>query len=385
MIKNIDNNNDSDMRMKRGLAIFENNGKSIIENEDGSFSVPSQQTHGHTYEVRLLGQTWACTCPDFIYRKIEACKHIFAVRIQVAAKTYLKDEPKPKVFADDAIPCDRCGSIRTMRYGKSGGKQVYFCKDCHRKFRESSLLKKARFTPEFVTLCLDLYFSGLSLRKITRTVSTHFKIDIDHSTVYRWIAKYVPIISDYVNSLTPELSKEWHADELFVNLRGGAGSPGKARLGFVWNLMDRETRFLITSKLSEKRDVNAAIAAFKEAAAHAHGQIPELVHTDALAHYMASTRALGKEVKHDANCGIRKGKGSNNNRIERMNGTLRERVKVQRGWKTRETPLAEGNRIHYNFVKPHMALDGQTPAQVAGLDIKGWRELLELASMTRQK
>jgi len=41
-----------------------------------------------------------------------------------------------------------------------------------------------------------------------------------------------------------------------------------------------------------------------------------------------------------------------NNRIERMNGTLRERVKVQRGWKTMETPIPEGQRIHYNFVKP---------------------------------
>jgi hypothetical protein len=60
-----------------------------------------------------------------------------------------------------------------------------------------------------------------------------------------------------------------------------------------------------------------------------------------------------------------------------MNGTLRERVKVQRGWKTVKTPLAEGNRIQYNFVKPHMAFNGKTPAQVAGLDVKGWKELLE--------
>ena len=50
---------------------------------------------------------------------------------------------------------------------------------------------------------------------------------------------------------------------------------------------------------------------------------------------------------------------------ERMNGTLRERVNVQRGWKTMQTPLAEGQRIAYNFVKPHTALEGQTPAQAA--------------------
>ena len=77
-----------------------------------------------------------------------------------------------------------------MKYGKSGDKQTYFCKDCHSKFRESSLLKKARFNPELVTLCLDLYFSGLSLRKIARTVANHFNIEVDFSTIYSWIEIY---------------------------------------------------------------------------------------------------------------------------------------------------------------------------------------------------
>ena len=67
---------------------------------------------------------------------------------------------------------------------------------------------------------------------------------------------------------------------------------------------------------------------------------------------------------------------ANNNRIERMNGTLRERIKVQRGWKTPKSRIAEGQRLHYNFVKPHMALEGQTPAESAGLAPKGWMELL---------
>jgi hypothetical protein len=73
---------------------------------------------------------------------------------------------------------------------------------------------------------------------------------------------------------------------------------------------------------------------------------------------------------------------ANNNRVERLNGTLRERVKVQRGWKSYQTPLVEGQRIAYNFVKPHMVLEGQTPSQAAGLAPKGWRELLEKALAT---
>ena len=76
----------------------------------------------------------------------------------------------------------------------------------------------------------------------------------------------------------------------------------------------------------------------------------------------------------------------NNNRIERLNGTLRERVKVQRGWKNPASKIAEGQRIHYNFVKPHCALQDKTPAQVAGIGVRGnkWIELL-LGSLEKQR
>lgn len=67
---------------------------------------------------------------------------------------------------------------------------------------------------------------------------------------------------------------------------------------------------------------------------------------------------------------------------ERLNGTRRERVKVQRGWKSMKTLLVEGARIQCNFVKPHQGLEGQTPAEVAGIRVEGkdkWMELLMAA------
>lgn len=45
--------------------------------------------------------------------------------------------------------------------------------------------------------------------------------------------------------------------------------------------------------------------------------------------------------------------------------------------------LLNGYRVHYNFVRPHMALDGKTPAEEAKikLDIGNnkWRGLIEKA------
>jgi putative transposase len=146
--------------------------------------------------------------------------------------------------------------------------------------------------------------------------------------------------------------------------------------------MDRETRFLIASKLTTTRGGEDCMTAFRQAAANARGLAPDTVYTDSLRAYSSGVNVF-QNAKRVENCGI--AKHQTNNRIERVNGTLRERVKVQRGWKTVETPLAEGNRIQYNFVKPHMALEGKTPAQVAGMDIKGWKELLaKAAARSRQ-
>jgi transposase-like protein len=167
-------------------------------------------------------------------------------------------------------------------------------------------------------------------------------------------------------------------------MHGGQSYKGKSNLAFLWNVMDRKTRFLLASKVSEARDINGAIAVFKEAIKNAHGNEPEQVLTDSLRAYRQGISQTFKNMKpeHVARCGIGK-PHANNNRVERLNGTIRERTKVVRAWKKHKTPLAEGQRIQYNFVKPHQALEGQTPAQMAGLGIKAknkWKTLLESAA-----
>ena len=86
---------------------------------------------------------------------------------------------------------------------------------------------------------------------------------------------------------------------------------------------------------------------------------------------------------HHTRAGIRE-PNATNNRIERLKGALRERVKVQRGWKTLSTPLAEGRRPHYSFVKPHQALAEQTPAERTGVGVHGEDKLLSLKASLAQ-
>jgi len=51
--------------------------------------------------------------------------------------------------------------------------------------------------------------------------------------------------------------------------------------------------------------------------------------------------------------------------VERLHGTIRERNKVMRGLEDEPTAqtIIDGFRIYYNFIRPHMALNGKTPAE----------------------
>jgi len=76
----------------------------------------------------------------------------------------------------------------------------------------------------------------------------------------------------------------------------------------------------------------------------------------------------------------------NNNVIERVNGTIRDKVKVMRGFKSIEgaNAIMSGFIVHYNFIRPHMSLNGLTPAQASGINLglnggNRWAELIKLA------
>ena len=56
--------------------------------------------------------------------------------------------------------------------------------------------------------------------------------------------------------------------------------------------MDKQSRFLIASKLSEHRDTEGAIQAFNEEIHNAHGQNPQLIHTDAWRLMLSSPNSL---------------------------------------------------------------------------------------------
>jgi putative transposase len=73
----------------------------------------------------------------------------------------------------------------------------------------------------------------------------------------------------------------------------------------------------------------------------------------------------------------------NNNKMERMNGEIRDREKTMRGLKKVDTPILKGCQIFHNYIREHQALGKKTPAEKCGIEIQGenkWLTIIQNAS-----
>lgn len=361
-------NENQDERQIKAYTMIDN-GIEPIKVKENEFSIKSQNGDKHYIVTKKPNGNYKCTCPDFVNRDV-VCKHIRVILTWQKLKEKLQNDTQTRIDTT----CKFCNSYNVIKYGKSGQKQVYKCKDCDRKFIEENGFSNMKYDPQIISLCLDLYFKGVSLRKISNHIEQFHQIKIDHSTVYRWIEKYVGMISEYVNNLTPELSDTWHHDEMMLKVDGD--------WHWLWNIMDNETRFQLVSEVTTERKMLDAKTVFLKAK-RIGGKKPKEFVTDGLTLYRgAFNKAFydhHQTTKHVVAKGIRY--QPNNNMVERLNNTIRDREKTMRGLKIKDTPIMEGHRIAYNFVRPHEALDGKTPADVAGLDLglgkNKWLGLIE--------
>lgn len=54
--------------------------------------------------------------------------------------------------------------------------------------------------PHAITVALDLYFKGVSLRKIVDHLKQFEGVTVSHVAVIKWIKKYVALMRDYVDA-----------------------------------------------------------------------------------------------------------------------------------------------------------------------------------------
>lgn len=180
-------------------------------------------------------------------------------------------------------------------------------------------------------------------------------------------------INNYVNKLEPNVGEVWHIDEQKIKADG--------EWYYSWNMMDGDTRFLISNGVTKGRSLLETEMVMDKAKRDAHGVKPRVVISDGMNAYPSGIKnVLGDDVIHVGGVGIRN--RVNNNVLERYHGTYRERNKVMRGLGNGVTSkmMNENLKTYYNFIRGHSALNGRTPSEEArinlGLGRNRWMGLL---------
>jgi transposase-like protein len=76
----------------------------------------------------------------------------------------------PQRFNLDKIVCPKCFSQTYQKFGvrhnKYGDMQHYVCKACNHRFVINPAFENAKASAKIITAAIDLYFKGISFRKI---------------------------------------------------------------------------------------------------------------------------------------------------------------------------------------------------------------------------
>ena len=334
---------------------------------------------GKAYRVTWRKQKWYCSCHNR-NDNTPSCEHVYAV--------LLCKSSNPTVREPSEIVCPDCGAGRRQlikrgsRKNRYGLTQRYSCRKCGLRFDERLGFRKMKASPEAITATLDLYFKGLSLNKIVDHLDQFYGIKTRASTLYGWVKKYTIAMRRHTRGLKLRVAKKWHADETTLTVKG--------RAYYMWTTLDHNSRFAIATHLSLRRRSEYADKLLQESKRRVLRH-PDKIVTDGLSSYVAPIGCIdnGNTGAPQHVRGLSFRKDGNNNRIERFNGTVKERVKVMRGLHNPQAAavFVDGFADYYNFIRPNLALGGRTPAEKAGvvrLQGNRWMALIRRSSRRRR-
>jgi transposase-like protein len=215
-----------------------------------------------------------------------------------------------------------------------------------------------------------MHYEGMSLNAIKRNLKQQSNYDVSDVAIYKWLNRFTNDAIKTTRDLHPKVGDVWVCDETVLDIDG--------KNVWFWDIIDEKTRFLLASRVSLTRTSKDAESLMRKAAERA-GKTPKKVITDKLAAYLDGVEiAFGAETEHVRSQGFTV--QPNTNLIERFHGTLKDRTKVMRGLKNIESAIefTDGWLVHYNFSRPHSALEHKTPAEVAGLQspYKNWADVV---------
>ncbi len=282
------------------------------------------------------------------------------------------------------------GSFKTKAHGKQ---QRYFCKSCNKKFIIRTGFYRMRNTPQKITCAIDLFYRGVSTRKVQEHFKAFYPHNSDHSSIYRWIRKYSVMISKYTNGLKLSVGAEVQIDEVEYHRR----KTHKAKLGneknwFIDSICP-QTKFMVASEYVKSRGMEEIKSVIKNIKTKTEVQV-KVITSDGLPSYPNAIKSvygynnkLGKHNVIHNRVNASRGEGFNIP-IERLHNNLRARTKTMRGFHgsiESANDILKGFEIYYNFITKHQTIK-KCPYELAtDLKLNSNNKWLELINLSERK
>jgi transposase-like protein len=290
------------------------------------------------------------------------------------------------------LNCPNCKSSNVIKRGirntqNRGIIQRYCCKDCNKRFVIDDGFFKMKNAPQKVTLCLDLFYRGISTRKVQEHLQAFYPANSSNVSIYKWIVKYSKMIYQFTDKLKLKVGKEIQIDEMEF------GNRAKKTHGWFIDSIDTTTRFMVSSAFSKTREQKEIKKVIQTAKQKTDNQISICTTDGYTAYPYAIKKVFGfSNITHKCNVFHNKvtqlkGEGFNH-KVERMHSNIRARTKTFRGFHgstSSANAVMKGLEVYYNFIRKHQAINC-CPYELACPELKlGNNKWLDLIHLTNQK
>jgi len=243
--------------------------------------------------------------------------------------------------------------------------------------------------PNKITCALDLFYKGVSTRKVQEHFQAFYPHNSTNVSVYNWVVKYANMISNFTDKLKVNGGSEVQVDEMEYHRREEHRKKGTCKDWFI-DSIDVKTRYLVSAKYFKSRGKNEIKEVIGKVKYKTEGYVTTIT-TDGWQVYKGVVKKTWgwnlKEQRYNIvhNPIIASNGEGFNLYIERLHNSIRERTKTFRGFHgsvESADSIMKGYVIFYNFIRKHQSIKCCPYELATDLKLKEnnrWLELIRLS------
>ena len=194
----------------------------------------------------------------------------------------------------------------------------------------SGAFKWRHFQGEIILWAVRWYCKyGISYRELEEMLGER-GVDVDHTTIYRWVQRYAPELEKRSAWYQNRLSFSWRVDETYVKVKG--------KWKYLFRAIDKNGATL-DFFLADRRNAKAAKRFLGKALRRSRDWVPRVINTDKNPAYGDAIKDLKRNGSLPAGTEHRQVKYLNN-RLESDHGKLKRLIRPTLGFKSMRTATA---------------------------------------------